>query len=353
MQRTLRPADESALRDTAKKNVGFVLSHEQFPVTDLITFGERAERAGFDALSTSDHFQPWQENQGHVGFAWVTLAAVGQRTQRIPFGTAVTCPTYRYNPAIVAEAFASLGLLYPGRVYLGVGTGEALNEVTSGGGWDEIEVRTARLIEAVQMIRELWSGEMVNHSGDYYQVRKARLYDVPETPIPIYFAAGGPKATRVAGEHGDGLITDPKRALEPEMRQAFEEGAHSAGKDPETMPIIVEQWVCVGDQTEAETGAELWRYQPKAWTEFVDDPDPVDIMQRARREVAIEEALSTFTVSEDPAVHAQALQKLFDGGVTTALIHSAQADQIKVIDFFQRQVLPLVQRERTLVGASR
>jgi F420-dependent hydroxymycolic acid dehydrogenase len=135
IEREQRPTSSGALSDTSKANIGFVLSHEQFPVTQLIEFAPMAEEAGFDALSTSDHFQPWQANEGHVGMAWVTLSAVGQRTKSIPYGTGVTCPTYRYNPAIVAEAFATLGLLNPGRVFLGVGTGEALNEVTAGGGW--------------------------------------------------------------------------------------------------------------------------------------------------------------------------------------------------------------------------
>ncbi|HEX6509828.1 MAG TPA: TIGR03557 family F420-dependent LLM class oxidoreductase [Chloroflexota bacterium] len=344
IQREERSIPGAALSDTSKAAIGFVLSHEQFPVTQLVEFAPRAEQAGFDALSTSDHFQPWQANQGHVGFAWVTLAAAGARTQRIPFGTAVTCPSFRYNPAIVAEAFSSLGLLYPGRVFLGVGSGEALNEVTAGGGWGDYNERTARLVEAVHVIRRLWTGETVNHQGDYFQVKNARLYDIPSTPVPIYIAAGGPESARLAGEHGDGLITDSKSAVKPEMRQAFEEGARAAGKDPGSMPIIAELFVCTGDRAEAEKGAELWRYLPKAWTEFVEDPDPVDIMRRAQQEVPLDEVLNMMFVSTDPAEHAKSLQGLIDGGVTTILVHSAQEDQLSVIDFYGSQVLPRVQR---------
>ena len=233
IEREQRSTGSSALSNTSRANVGFVLSHEQFPANQLVEFAPQAEAAGFDALSTSDHFQPWQANEGHVGMAWVTLAAVGQRTQRVPFGTGVTCPSYRYNPAIVAEAFATLGLLYPGRVFLGVGTGEALNEVTAGGGWGHYRERADRLIEAVQVIRALWTGETVNFTGRHFAVKNARLYDLPSTPVPIYIAAEGPKSARLAGEHGDGLITDSKSAVMPEIRQAFEDGSPVGGQRPE------------------------------------------------------------------------------------------------------------------------
>jgi TAT-translocated FGD2 family F420-dependent dehydrogenase len=283
--------------------------------------------------------------------AWVTLSAVGQRTNRIPFGTAVTCPTYRYKPAIVAEAFATLGLLNPGRVFLGVGTGEALNEVTAGGGWGPYQERADRIIEAIKVIRALWTGETINFKGKYYEVKYARLYDFPPTPVPIYIAAEGPKSARLAGEHGDGLITDSKSAVKPEIRQAFEAGARSAGKDPRTMPIIAEHFVCTGEQQEAERSADLWRFQPKAWTEYVRNPDPVSIMEDARKTVPLEQVVSSFIVSTNPDDHVQSIQKLIEGGVTTVLIHSAQEDQRSVIDFFGQRVLPNVQRQRSATAA--
>jgi TAT-translocated FGD2 family F420-dependent dehydrogenase len=339
-----RPAHGGALADTTKANIGFVLSHEQFLVPQLVELGALAEEWGFDCLSCSDHFQPWQANQGHATFAWATMAALSQRTSRITMGTAVTCPTFRYNPAIVAEGFATLALLAPGRIYLGVGTGEAVNEVASGGGWGDYEERTARLVEAIDLIRQLWTGETIRHRGQFYEVRDARLYDPPPMPIPIYIAAGGPESAQMAGRHGDGLITDPKSALKPEFRDAFAEGAREAGKNPDRMPIIVEHWVCVGTQEEARESAELWRYQPRAWTEFVFDHNPVSIMERARQEVPLEEALASFTVSQDPHEHVDAIQKLIDGGITTVLVHSAQADQKMVMRFFAEKVLPGLKR---------
>jgi F420-dependent hydroxymycolic acid dehydrogenase len=148
--------------------VGFTLAHEQFPVPELVQLGQAAEAAGFDLVSTSDHFQPWQPNEGYAGLAWVTLSVLGQQTSRLGMGTAVTCPSFRYHPPIVAEAFATLGLLYPGRVFLGLGSGEALNETAATGAWAPWPERSARLIEATGVIRALWTGEPVDHQGHYY-----------------------------------------------------------------------------------------------------------------------------------------------------------------------------------------
>ncbi|HEX2912966.1 MAG TPA: TIGR03557 family F420-dependent LLM class oxidoreductase [Chloroflexia bacterium] len=334
-----------ALSRQSGPNIGFVLSHEQFPVPQLVEIGATAEKDGFDAVWTSDHFQPWQDNEGHAGQAWVTLAALGQRMPRIPMGTGVTCPTYRYNPAIVAEAFASLALLYPGRVFLGVGSGEALNEKAAGGGWGDYSERSGRLIEAVQLIRQLWSGEHVSFKGQYYQTEKARLYDVPNPHVPIYIAASGPKSMHLAGQYGDGLISDSQRAVQPELRKAFEEGARQAGKDPAQMPIIAEHWVVVGDEEEARKIVPLWNFLPKAWDVFVQDPDPVHIREQATQTVKPEEVLKTWVIGKDPQVHIEALNKLIEQGVSTIFVHSAQADQKMVMDFYSREVLPKVKRK--------
>ena len=192
-----------------KKMVGYMLAHEQFTVSELVNIGGWAKQAGFDLLATSDHLQPWQANEGHCGAAWVTLAAAGERTNPAWIGTTVTCPTLRYNPAVVAEAFASLSLLYPGRVFLGVGSGEALNEEAATGVWPKWPERWERLVEAIGIIRALWNGEQVAHHGKYYNV-EAKLYDPPPQPIPLLTAANGRKSMRLAGQHGDGLITDPR-----------------------------------------------------------------------------------------------------------------------------------------------
>src|SRR5579872_1411369 len=166
------------------RQVGFQLAHEQFPVPELVDLGIAADQAGFDLLAVSDHFQPWQANEGHSGQAWVTMSAIGQRTKRIRMGTTVTCPSFRYNPGVVAEAFASLSLLYPGRIFLGVGSGEALNEEAAVGTWPKWAERSEKLIEATAVIRKLWTGDQVQHKGKYFNIN-AKLYDPPAQAIPL------------------------------------------------------------------------------------------------------------------------------------------------------------------------
>lgn len=324
--------------------VGFVLSHEQFATPELIEYGIAAERAGFDMVWASDHFHPWMDNQGHAGHAWVTLAALGQHLS-IPMGTGVTCPTYRYHPAVVAQAFASLGVLYPGRVFLGVGTGEAVNEKAATGQWGEYEERADRLVEAVRLIRDLWTGEWISHHGTYYDVEIARLYDLPKQPIPIYIAAGGDESMRLAGRYGDGLVTDAKTALDGEMRAAFAEGAKSEGKNPANLSIHAENFVFVGDKSEAAAAAEKWRFIPKAWEKYVENPDPRSILSQARKDVEIDEVLESWVISPNADEHIEAIQKLADGGVTHVYIHSAQEDQQKVIEFYAKEVLPEVRHQ--------
>lgn len=327
-------------------SIGFVLSSEQFPAPKLVEFGAAAEKAGFDMVWNSDHFHPWMDNQGHSGHAWITLAALGQQMHEIPMGTGVTCPTYRYHPSIVAQAFASLAVMYPGRVFLGVGSGEALNEKAATGQWGDYDERAERMEEAIKIIRMLWSGDWVVHQGKYYQVHDARLYDLPQQPIPIYVAAGGEESTRLAGRLGDGWITDAETALTPKMRDAFMDGAQSAGKNPDAMPISAELFVFMGTKEEAKPYAELWRFSPKAFTDFIDDPDPRSIQRRAQQTVPIEDVLESWVVSSDPEKHIQKLQELIDGGVTNIFVHSANPDQEHFIDFYAQNVLPNVQHER-------
>ena len=325
---------------TTTPRVGFVLAHEQFPAPRLVELGLAAERAGFDELWASDHFHPWQDNQGHAGQAWVTLAALGQRTQSIPFGTGVTCPSFRYRPPIVAQAFASLGVFYPGRVFLGVGSGEALNEQPAGGGWADTSERSDRLEEAVQLIRKLWSGEWVDHDGPFYPVRNARVYDLPSQPVPIYVAGSGEHGAQLAGRIGDGWITDVTSFKQQKIRDAFFEGVRSASKDPRSMPILIESFIVVGGQTEAEEAADFWRFIPIGFKEFIDEPDPRKIEYGAKDQLSAQDVYGKWVVSEDAATHVQMLHELADLGATDVFVHSGQSDQQRVIDFYAREVLP-------------
>jgi F420-dependent hydroxymycolic acid dehydrogenase len=322
---------------SGQKLVGFMLAHEQFTVPHLTDLGAAAARAGFGLLATSDHFQPWQANQGHCGGAWVTLGALGGRTEPVWIGTTVTCPILRYHPAAVAEAFATLAQLYPGRVFLGVGSGEALNEQTATGDWPAWPERWERLIEAIDIIRALWSGQSVSHRGKYYAV-EGRLYDPPLQSIPILAAANGKKSMRLAGLHADGLVTDP--LTWQRFKSEWEAGAKEAGKNTADMPVLVEQFVVVGDKNDAAKAAALWRFLPKAFKTYYKMPDPAAVERRAGEEQPLDQVFADWPIGTDPAIHIAALQKLFDSGATIVNVHSGQADQNKVIDFYRRLVLP-------------
>jgi F420-dependent hydroxymycolic acid dehydrogenase len=325
--------------DLPSRAIGFMLPHEQFDVAQLVDLGVAAENSGFDFVALSDHFQPWQDNEGHAGMAWVTMAALGQKTSRIRMGTSVTCPTYRYNPAVVAESFASLSILNPNRIFLGVGSGEALNEQAATGQWDPWPVRSERLVEATQIIRELWKGSPVKHIGKYYKV-DAKLYDRPRTSIPLLMAANGPKAMRRAGIYGDGLVTDPKTWKQ--HKTEFLAGLEEAGKNLASTPVLVEQYVVVGGKQELDEAVSRWRFGPKAWKPYFNIPDPKEIEARAMREIPAEKVSEGWPIGTDPAAHIKVIDELFQSGVTLVNIHSGQSDQRRVLDFYKDQVLPKV-----------
>lgn len=324
--------------------IGFVLSHEQFPPTELLEYGVAAEQAGFDCIWTSDHFHPWMDTQGHGSLAWITLAALGQRTH-IPIGTGVTCPTYRYEPAIVAQAFATLATLYPGRIFLGTGTGEAVNERPATGTWAPWAERAEALEEATGIIHRLWTGEWTSFEGRHYTVENARLYDPPTEPIPIYMSGMGPKAAEMAGRIADGLVTDAERAVQAEIREPWERGVREAGKDPARQEVLAELMVVVGSDEDARQAAKLWRFQPKSWSDYVDVPDPRTIAERAEREVPLDQAIEAMTVGSDAEPHVVKLVELFRGGATQVYVHSGQPDQRRVVEFYGQEVLPAVRRE--------
>lgn len=327
---------------SGKLTFGFMLSGEQFPTGQLVDLAVAAEQAGFDEVGLTDHFQPWQDNLGHGMFPWLTLALIGERTKRITFGSAVTCPILRHPPAQVAQAFATLGVLYPGRVYLGVGTGEAVNELAAVGQFPAYPERAERWVEAVQLIRQLWSGNFTQHQGKYYQVPVAKLYDVPAQPLPIYMAASGRNSARLAGQHGDGWITRARDLqAQPQLLPAWRAGIQAAGKNPAAVPIRVETFVVVGGKKEADYAAERWRFSPGAWTKaFLYDPDPRDIQHSAEKKFSLRKVYDAWTVSEDADDHVEAIHNIAANGATHVYIGSGQEDQAKVIAFYGSKVLP-------------
>ena len=221
--------------------IGYAAMLEQFHPTDLLDYCAAAEDAGFSAgFMVSEHFHPWTPQQGQSAFAWSFMGALGGRTT-LPFGTAVTCPGFRYHPAVIAHAAATLGAMYPGRFWLGLGAGEALNEHILGGEWPEANVRSAMLFEAIEVINKLFTGNVVKHRGEHFKLESAKLYTRPETPVPIYVATAGPVNAKRTGKFADGMITvgaaDEKIGM---LWDKFDEGAREAGKDPKGKPKLLQ-----------------------------------------------------------------------------------------------------------------
>ncbi|ORW73807.1 F420-dependent hydroxymycolic acid dehydrogenase [Mycobacterium saskatchewanense] len=318
----------------AGKGIGVVLSHEQFRTEQLVAQAQAAEQAGFQYAWASDHIQPWQDNEGHSMFPWLTLALVGHSTSRITFGTGVTCPTYRYHPATVAQAFASLAILSPGRVFLGVGTGERLNEQATTNLFGKYTERHDRLVEAITLIRQLWSGSRISFDGKYFQTNALKLYDTPATAPPIFVAASGPKSATMAGQYGDGWITQSRDLTDAKLLAAFTAGAQAAGRDPATLGKRAELFAVVGDNNEAARAAALWRFTAGA----VDQPNPVEI-QRAAEANPVDKVLGNWTVGTDPGPHISSVQRVLGNGAVPFL-HFPQGDPVAAINFYGAHVIP-------------
>ncbi len=322
---------------------GYKASSEQFAPRELVDYAVGAEENGFDSAFLSDHFQPWMHEGGHAPAALPWLGAAGEATKRILLGTSVLTPTFRYHPGIIAQAFGTLGLLYPGRMILGVGTGEALNEVTLGQNWPDPPERFQRMKEAILMIRELWREERVTYEGNYYTVNNATVYDRPEQEVPIYIGASGPAATRLAGRMADGWITTSGKANElytDKLIPAFDEGIRKAGRDKDDVDRMLE--VKVSFRPDRDAALENTRFwAPLALTpdEKMGVDDPVE-MQRLAQELPTERAASRFIVSDDPEEHVAQIQRYLDLGFTHLVFHDPGHDQETFLELYGREVLP-------------
>jgi len=329
--------------------LGYKASAEQFDPRELVEIAVAAEAHGMESVAVSDHFQPWRHEGGHAPFSLTWMAAVGERTSTIRIGTSVMTPTFRYNPAVIAQAFASMGVLYPGRVFLGVGTGEALNEIATGWAgagehaWPEFKERFARLREAVALMRELWTDERVSHEGEYYATRDASIYDRPDSPIPVYIAAGGPVVARYAGRAGDGFIcTSGKGAslYTDELIPAVKEGAEKAGRDYEAIDRMIE--IKLSYDTDPEAALENTRFwAPLALSaeQKHDITDPVE-MERAADALPIERIASRWIVGADPDEVVAAIGQYVDWGFTHLVFHAPGHDQRRFLELFERDLAP-------------
>ena len=324
--------------------IGYKASAEQFGPRDLVEFGVRAEELGLDSAVVSDHFLPWRHDGGHAPFAQAWLTAVGERTSRIVLGTSVLTPTFRYNPAVLAQSFATLGLLYPGRVMLGVGTGEALNEIAvSGREWPEFKERFARLRESVRLMRELWSSENVSFDGEYYQTVEATIYDKPEQPIPIYVAAGGPVVAKYAGRSGDGFICTSGKGMDlytDKLLPAVEEGAKAADKDPADVDRMIE--IKMSYDRDPDVALENCRFwAPLSLTaEQKHTVDSAVEMERLADELPIEQVAKRWIVASDPDEAVAQIKPYLDAGLNHLVFHGPGNDQERFLTQFAADVLP-------------
>jgi coenzyme F420-dependent glucose-6-phosphate dehydrogenase len=321
--------------------IGYAASLEQFHPNDLLDWCAQAEAAGFSAgFMVSEHFHPWTPQQGQSAFAWTFMGALGLRTS-LRFGTGVTCPTFRYHPAVVAHAAATLGAMFPGRFWLGLGAGEALNEHITGQKWPEIGIRSGMLFEAIEIINELFGGEVVRHNGKYFTLESARLYTLPAERVPIYVATAGPVNARRTGRLADGMIT--VGAADAKLKDLWENndiGAREAGKDPTAMPKLLQlhvSWAATDE--EATTNAMVeWPNGGMAFPKQ-DIRNPEDFAAMAKL-VRPEHFVNRMLITSDVQRQIENIQHYLDLGFDEIYVHNVGRDQSRFIEVFGKEVLP-------------
>ena len=322
---------------------GYALSSEEHGPSELVRNARRAEDAGFSFALISDHFHPWIDRQGSSPFVWSVLGGVAEATRTLRVGTGVTCPTTRVHPAIVAHAAATVATMLEGRFFLGVGSGESLNEHILGDHWPEIPVRQERLEEAVAVIRRLWTGEMTSHRGSHYTVENARLYTLPDEPPPIMVAAAGPRATELAARIGDGLI-----GLSPD-REAIErfERAGGAGR-----PRFGQLHVCVAaDEAAAMRVAHEWWPNGAVPGDLNAELPLPSHFEAATGTVTPEDVAEQIVCGPDPHAHLEAIREFIEAGFDHVYLHQVGPDQEAFFDLYENEVLPRLQEAPSRVPA--
>jgi len=329
--------------------LGYKASAEQFAPRELVEIAVAAEGHGMESVWTSDHFQPWRHTGGHAPFSLAWMAAVGERTSTVRIGTSVMTPTFRYNPAVLAQAFASLGVLYPDRVIAGFGTGEALNEIATGfrgageQDWPEFKERFARLRESVRLMRELWVGDRVSFAGDYYSTHDASIYDVPEGGVPVYIAAGGPTVAKYAGRAGDGFICTSGKGAElyvDQLLPAVKEGVEASGRSFDDLDRTIEIKLSYEETEEAALeNTRFWSPLSLSKEQKHDITDPVE-MERAADALPIEEIAKRWIVGTDPDEVVAQVGQYVDWGFNHLVFHAPGADQRRFLELFERDLAP-------------
>ena len=326
--------------------LGYKASAEQFTPRDLVEYAVLAEEVGLDSVVVSDHFQPWRHTGGHAPFSLAWMAAVGERTSRVQLGTSVLTATFRYNPAIIAQAFATMACLYPDRVMLGLGTGEALNETAvTGAEWPDFKGRFARMREAVRLMRQLWTEDEVTFDGEFYRTVNATVYDKPETPVPVYVAAGGPVVAKYAGRAGDGFICTSGKGMDlytDKLLPAVAEGAEAAGRDIASIDKMIEIKLSYDRDPElAQENCRFWA--PLSLTpEQKHSVDSSTEMERLADELPIEQVTRRWIVASTPQQVLDQVQPYVDAGLNHLVFHGPGHDQRRFLTQLSQDVLPVL-----------
>ncbi|CAA9372008.1 MAG: Similar to F420-dependent glucose-6-phosphate dehydrogenase, Caur_2833 family [uncultured Propionibacteriaceae bacterium] len=324
--------------------IGYAAMLEQFHPTEVVDYSAYAESKGFSGVMAADHFQPWVPQQGQSAFVWNVLTALGERTTG-DIGPGVIAPHFRNHPAVVAQASATLAAMYPGRHWLGLGAGEALNEHLVGGYWPEAAERSHKMFEAVEIIKKLFTGKDVKHKGEYFTMETVRLWTMPETPPEILIATAGPFNAKRTGRFADGMITVGAPLEKISMLfDKFAEGARSAGKDPDVMPKVLQlhmSWAASDEEAQRNALVE-W---PNGGMKFpkADIRSPFDFAEMAKL-VRLKDFDGRMVISSDPDRHRAYIQQFVDLGFDRIYLHNVGRNQREWIDVFAAEVLPKLSR---------
>jgi coenzyme F420-dependent glucose-6-phosphate dehydrogenase len=324
--------------------IGYKASAEQFGPNELLDFACIAEEVGFDSVFISDHFQPWKHTDGHAPASLPWLGALGARTKRIVMGTSVMTPTFRYHPSVVAQAFATLSVMFPNRLILGVGTGESLNDVPALGiTWPKFKERRLRLQESIELMRRLWTEERVSFQGDYYQTENATLYDKPSSPVPIYVAAGGPMMAKITGNIAEGFICTsgkPWDLYTEKLLPSVDAGLEDAGKTLDSIDRMIEMKVSFDtDHQRALEDTRHWAALALTAEEKISVEDPVE-MEKLADALPVERAASRWIVSSDADEHVEKIRAYADLGFNHLVFHAPGPDQERFLRLYGDAVLP-------------
>jgi G6PDH family F420-dependent oxidoreductase len=320
--------------------IGYAAALEQFHPTELLHYCQLAEQHGFQGVLAADHFQPWVPQQGNSAFVYAWMGALGAQTGHV-FGPGVTAPGFRYHPAVVAQAAATLAAMFPGRFWLGLGSGEALNEHVTAQPWPEPAIRLEILMESTEIIQRLLSGKKTRYRGQHVTMERVRLYSLPDTPPPIYIAATGPKTVTFAGQTCDGLITpggSPERLRG--ILENFEKGAREAGKDPNTMPKLLQVHLSWADTYDEALHNAMTEW-PNGGMSFPkqDIRSPEDFAAMAKL-LRPEDFAGRVLISPDLDEHRAHLQSFLDLGFNKIYVHNVGRNQEAFFQAFGKHVLP-------------